>query len=94
MGAAGPLVRHTSLRIARDVEEDWYVGSGVLLLLGHQFELVGHSAEFGKRTRLHLFHRPAAVDLHRTFGDADIARNLFVKATASDLNHDLALPRA
>src|SRR5260370_4253306 len=69
-------------------------GSGVLRLLRHKLELVGHSAELGKRTGVHLPHRPAAVDLHRGFGDADIAGNLFAQATACDLNHDLALPGA
>src|SRR5271170_3322779 len=68
-------------------------GSGVLRLLRHELELVGHSAELGKRTGVHLPHRPAAVDLHRGFGDADIASNLFTQATARDLNHDLALPK-
>src|SRR5271167_3719130 len=67
-------------------------GSGVLRLLGHELELVDHSAELGKRTGVHLPHRPATVDLHRGFGDADIAGNLFAEATARDLNHDLALP--
>ena len=69
-------------------------GSGVLRLLRRQLELVDHSAELGKRTGVHLPHRPAAVDLHRGFGDADIAGNLFAQATARDLNHDLALPGA
>jgi hypothetical protein len=34
---------------------------------------------------VHLPHRPAAVDLHRGFGNADIAGNLFAQATARDL---------
>jgi hypothetical protein len=67
-------------------------GSGVLRLLRHELELIGHSAELGKRTGVHLPRRPATVDLHRGFGDADIASNLFAQATARDLNHDLALP--
>jgi len=46
-------------------------GSGVLRLHRHKLELVGHSAELGKRTGVHLPHRPAAVDLHRGFGDAN-----------------------
>ena len=34
------------------------------------------------------------ISAYRGFGDADIAGNLFAQATARDLNHDLALPRA
>src|SRR6266568_7421898 len=34
------------------------------------------------------------MDLHRIFGDAQIAGYLFAKATTRNLNHDLALPRA
>src|SRR6476660_6964869 len=34
------------------------------------------------------------MHLHGGFGNADITRNLFAKATARDLNHDLALPGA
>src|ERR1700751_4411532 len=34
------------------------------------------------------------MDLHRGFGDPDIAGNLFAQATARDLDHDLALPWA
>jgi hypothetical protein len=40
-------------------------GSGVLRLLRHKLELVGHSAELGERTGVHFPHRPAAVDLNR-----------------------------
>src|ERR1700754_5232383 len=57
-------------------------------------QLFGHSAEREKRASLHLFHQTAAVHLHRGFGDADIAGNLFAEATSRDLNHDLALPGA
>ena len=49
---------------------------------------------FEKRTGLHLPHRPAAVHLHRGFGDADIVGNLFAQAAARHLNYDLALPGA
>ena len=35
-----------------------------------------------------------AMHLHRRFGDADIAGNLFVEATGRDLDHDLALAGA
>jgi hypothetical protein len=62
------------------------VGSGVLRLLRHELELVDHSAEFGKRTGVHLPHRPAAVDLHRGFDNADTARNLLAQATPRDLS--------
>jgi hypothetical protein len=34
------------------------------------------------------------VHLHGGFGDPDIASNLFAKASACDLNHDLALPNS
>jgi hypothetical protein len=40
---------------------------------------------------VHLPHCPAAVDLHGSFGDADIAGNLFAKATLRDVNHDFGL---
>jgi hypothetical protein len=69
-------------------------GSGVLRFFGHKSQLVSHSAELRKRTGVHLAHRPAAVDLHCGFRDADIAGNLFAKATLRDLNHDLALSGA
>src|SRR5215475_15559023 len=69
-------------------------GSGALRLLRHQLELVDHSAELGKRAGLHLLHRPAAMHLHRGFGDADIVGNLLAQAAARHLNDDLALPRA
>jgi hypothetical protein len=54
--------------------------------------LIGHSAEFEKRTGVHFRHRPAAMHLHRGFGDADVASDLFAQATAHDLDHDFALP--
>jgi hypothetical protein len=66
----------------------------VLLLPERRLELLDHSAELGKRTRVHFPHRPAAMHLHRGFGDAAIEGNLFAQATTRDLNHDLALPGA
>jgi hypothetical protein len=66
-------------------------GSGALRLLRHQLELVGHSAELGKRTGVHLPHRPAAVNFHRGFGNADIAGNLFAKATLARGDCHIAL---
>src|SRR5262245_3483727 len=63
-----------------------------LRLIWYQLQLVGHSAELGKRTGLHLLHRPAAVHLHRGFRDADLVGDLFAQAAARDLNHDLTLP--
>ena len=66
----------------------------MLRLVGNQLEPIGHSAELGKGAGLHLLHRPAAMHLHRRFRDADIEGNLLAQATARDLNHDLALPRA
>src|SRR4249920_1120076 len=71
-----------------------YAGSGALRLLGHQLEFIGHSAELGKRTGLHLLHRPAAMHLDCGLGDPDIKGNLFAKPAARNLNHDLALPGA
>ena len=56
----------------------------MLRLLGHELELVGHSAKLGKRTGVHFSHRPAAVNLHRGFGDADIVGDLFAQAAARD----------
>src|SRR5215471_7209839 len=69
-------------------------GSGALRLVRYQLEPVGHSAELGKRTGLHLLHRPAAMHLHGGFGDADIVGDLLAQAAARHLNHDLALPGA
>jgi hypothetical protein len=43
---------------------------------------------------VHLPHRPAAVNLHCGFGNADIASNLFAQATPRDVNHDFALSGA
>src|SRR6516165_5302158 len=63
-------------------------------LVRHEVELVGHSPEFWKRTGLHFLHRPAAMHLHRGFGDADIIGNLFAETTTRNLNDDLALPGA
>src|SRR5262245_63932553 len=68
--------------------------SGTLRLVRNQLELVGHTAELGKRTGFHLLHRPAAMHLHRGFGDADIEGNLLAQAAARHLNHDFAFPRA
>ena len=59
------------------------VGSGALRLLRYEVELVGHSSELGKRTGVHLLHRPAAMHLHGRFGNANIVSNLFAKTTAS-----------
>src|SRR6516165_7642162 len=42
-----------------------------------QLELVDYLAELWKRAGFHLLHRPAAMHLHRRFGDADIVGNLF-----------------
>jgi hypothetical protein len=69
-------------------------GSGGLRRLRHQLEPVGHSAELGKRMGIHLPHGPAAVDLHGSFGDADIAGDLFAQATLRDMNYDFPLPGA
>src|SRR5215471_7732680 len=76
-------------RIARRANRN---SSGALWLVRYELELVGHSAELGKRTGLHLLHRPAAVHLHGGFGDADIVGNLFAQAATRDLDHHLALP--
>jgi hypothetical protein len=54
--------------------------SEVMRLVRKQLELVGHSAELWKRTRLHLSHRPTAMNLHGSFSDAHIAGNLFAEA--------------
>src|SRR5277367_3288288 len=91
--AAGSSAQHARSRRSRRRKKGWR-GSGVLRLLRQELELVGHSAELGKRTGVHFPHRPAAVHLDRGFGDADIAGNLFAQATARDLNHDFALPGA
>src|ERR1700733_13087136 len=90
--AAGPSAQRAVSRTRRKKIDT--SDSGVLRLLGCQFELVRHSAQLGKRTGLHLVHQTAAMHLHGGFGNADIARNLFAKAAMRDLRHDLALPGA
>ena len=42
----------------------------------------------------HLLHRPHAMHLHRSLGDADTVSNLFAQAAASHLNRGLAFPLA
>jgi hypothetical protein len=66
----------------------------LLWLLGYEFEFIGHSAKLWERTGVHLPHRPAAVDLHRGFGDTQIMGDLFAEPALRDLNHNFALPRA
>src|SRR5215469_10544018 len=85
---------HTGTALAKSVTRDRHVGSKALRFVGHQLEFLGHSTELGKRTGLHLLHRPAAMHLHRGFGDAEIEGNLFAEAPARNLNHDLALSGA
>jgi hypothetical protein len=68
--AAGPPAQHVGALIDGGARKAGMPCSGVLRLLGRQLELVGHWAEFGKRTGFHLPHRPAAMHLHRGFGDA------------------------
>jgi hypothetical protein len=43
---------------------------------GHQVELSRHLAKLGKRTSIHFPHRLAAVGLHCSLGNTDIAGNL------------------
>jgi hypothetical protein len=43
---------------------------------------------------VHLPHRSAAVDLHRSFSNANISSNLFAQATPRDVNDDFAFPGA
>src|ERR1700722_20016228 len=69
-------------------------GSGVLLLLGYELELIRHPAERRQRTGLHLVHQTAAMHFHSRFGDADVTGNLLAEAAARDLDHDLAFPGA
>jgi hypothetical protein len=68
--------------------------SEVLWFVGPPFEPVGHSAELGKRTHIHLSHRPAAVNFHRCFSNAHIAGDLLAEAALHDLKHDIAFPGA
>src|SRR6516225_6664769 len=89
--AADPHTRE-SPRTKRS--EDPHAGSKALRFVGHQVESLGHSAELGKRTGLHLLHCPAAMHLHRGLGNTDIEGNLFAEAAARNLDHDLALPGA
>ena len=77
-GTPGALIERGAIEADAD--------SRALRLLRHQLEPVGHSAKFGKRMGVHLPHGSAAVDLHGSFGDADIAGNLFAKATSRDLS--------
>jgi hypothetical protein len=70
-------------------KQNRYTTSEVLRLLRHQFELVGHTPKLWKRTRFHLSHRPAEVDLHRGFSEAHITGNLCAEPTVRHLNHDV-----
>src|SRR4029453_7117865 len=67
---------------------------GALGLFWSHLKHIGHSAEFGKRTGLHLPHQVGAMHFHRGFGDADIVGNLFVEATSRDQDHDFPLAGA
>src|ERR1700733_15854620 len=67
---------------------------GALRFVRHQVELGRHLAELGKRTSIHFPHRLAAVDLHGSLGDTDVAGDLLAKASPRDVNHDFSLPRA
>jgi len=58
-----------------------HAGLGGLRLLGYEVELGRHPAELRERPSIHLPHRVAAMDLHRSFGDAQVASDLFAKAT-------------
>jgi hypothetical protein len=58
------------------------VGLGALRVVGYKLELIGHSTELRKRMGIHLPHRLAAVNLHRSFGDSQIAGYLFAEAAA------------
>ena len=67
---------------------------GALSRFWPQLEHIRHSAELGKRTRLHLSHQVGAMHLHRGYRDAYVAGNLFIEATGRDLDHDLTLAGA
>src|SRR5580692_804509 len=62
--------------------------SEVPWIVREQLELVGHPAELGKRTGLHLSHRPAAMNFYRSLGNSHIAGNLLAEAAAYDLKHN------
>jgi hypothetical protein len=59
---------------------------------GHQVELGYHLAKFGKRTSIHFSHRLAAVDLHCSLRNTDVAGNLLAKAPVRNVNHNFSLP--
>ena len=80
--AVGRPAQHVRAPLTEEARESRYQ-SGLSRLLRHQLEPVGHSAKLGKGTGVHLPNRPAAVDLYRCFGDADIASNLFAKYKAT-----------
>src|SRR4051794_13055911 len=52
------LITHPTARIAHRAKTHT---SGALRRVKHELELVGHPAEFWKRTGLHLLHSPAAM---------------------------------
>jgi len=74
------------------VEREQFGWLGALRFLRHQVEPGRHLAELWKRMSIHLPHRPATMDLHRRFGNTDIAGDLLAKAPPCDLNHDFSLP--
>src|ERR1700744_2008497 len=60
----------------------------------HQVELSRHLAKLWKRTRIHFTHRPAAVDLYGSLGNADFVGNPLARPSPRDLNHNLKLSGA
>ena len=65
-----------------------------LRLLLPFLESIRHSAQFGKRTSIHLAHQIRAMNFHGGFRNANIVSDLLVQTTGSDLEHNLPLPGA
>src|SRR5580693_6202422 len=58
------------------------------------FELLDHSYQLDKGFRVHLLHRPAALDLHGTLGRAELTSNLFIEHARDKHGDYLLLARS
>src|SRR5208283_4907616 len=58
------------------------------------FELLDHSYQVDEGFRVHLLHRPAALDLHGTFRSAELTGNLFIEHARGEHRDHLLLARS
>src|SRR5271155_4554302 len=70
-----------------------YIGLGPLWLGPAYPQDIRHPHEVGQRSRAHLAHDVAAMDLHGDLADAEFRRNLLVHQAGRHESHDLLLAR-